>query len=126
MESDDRQLKSEVPGTRQTLSYLRNLFAERGIKPKSKLRQNFLIDLNLGVRRARREAQERAGTKRIKLVANLPYAVAVPVISNLLLTDLPVERMVVTVQGEIGERLIASPGTKDYGALAVLVQSLAD
>src|SRR6516165_2989591 len=33
--------------TRQTLSYLRNLFAERGIKPKNKLGQNFLIDLNL-------------------------------------------------------------------------------
>src|SRR3989442_333816 len=35
------------PSTRQTLSYLRNLFAERGIRPKNKLGQNFLIDLNL-------------------------------------------------------------------------------
>src|SRR5436309_12392540 len=34
-------------GPRQTLSYLRNLFEERGIKPKNKLGQNFLIDLNL-------------------------------------------------------------------------------
>src|SRR5258708_7750162 len=34
------------PGGRQTLGYLRNLFDERGIKPKSKLGQNFLIDLN--------------------------------------------------------------------------------
>src|SRR5437868_13178978 len=32
---------------RQTLSYLRNLFEERGIKPRNKLGQNFLIDLNL-------------------------------------------------------------------------------
>src|SRR4051794_5597645 len=32
---------------RQTLSYLRNLFDERGIRPKNKLGQNFLIDLNL-------------------------------------------------------------------------------
>src|SRR6266566_1177387 len=39
--------------------------------------------------------------------------------------DLPIERMVVTVQWEIAERLTARPGTKDYGALAVLVQSLA-
>src|SRR6516165_6938121 len=36
-----------TPSIRQTLSYLRNLFAERGIKPKNKLGQNFLIDLNL-------------------------------------------------------------------------------
>ena len=62
----------------------------------------------------------------MKLVANLPYAVATPVISNLLLSDVPVERMVVTVQWEIAERLMARPGTADYGALAVLVQSLAD
>src|SRR5436309_15191484 len=32
---------------RQTLSYLRNQFVERGIHPKNKLGQNFLIDLNL-------------------------------------------------------------------------------
>src|SRR5438045_1890804 len=41
--------------------------------------------------------------QHLKLVANLPYAVATPVISNLLLTDLAIERMVVTVQWEIGE-----------------------
>src|SRR5262244_1568591 len=32
---------------RQTLSYLRTLFEQRGIRPKNKLGQNFLIDLNL-------------------------------------------------------------------------------
>jgi 16S rRNA (adenine1518-N6/adenine1519-N6)-dimethyltransferase len=72
------------------------------------------------------EWRKRAGCSRIKLVANLPYAVATPVISNLLLTGLPIERMVVTVQWEIAERLVAVPSTKDFGALAVLVQSLAD
>src|SRR5205814_7671461 len=35
------------PSPRQTLSFLRNLFEGRGIRPKSKLGQNFLIDLNL-------------------------------------------------------------------------------
>ena len=35
------------PTTRQTLSYLRSLFEQRGIVPKNKLGQNFLIDLNL-------------------------------------------------------------------------------
>src|SRR5271166_6048451 len=35
------------PSPRQTLSYLRNLFEERGIRPKTKLGQNFLIDLNV-------------------------------------------------------------------------------
>jgi 16S rRNA (adenine1518-N6/adenine1519-N6)-dimethyltransferase len=188
--------------TRQTLSYLRNLFEQRGIRPKNKLGQNFLIDLNLldvlinaaelsssdlafevgsgtgsltarlaelagavvsvelepafyhladeavagrvnvvllhadilqgknvlnpRVMESLQEAHRRFGCNRIKLVANLPYAVATPVISNLLLADTIIERMVVTVQWEIAERLTAEPGTKDYGALAVLVQSVAD
>jgi 16S rRNA (adenine1518-N6/adenine1519-N6)-dimethyltransferase len=190
------------PSTRQTLSYLRNLLIERGIKPKNKLGQNFLIDLNLidlllrtaeltrddlvlevgsgtgsltvrllelagavvsvevdsafscmtdeavtdrarvalvhadvlkgknelnpDVFRALTDLGRRCGTSRVKLVANLPYAVATPVITNLLLSDVVMERIVVTVQWEIAERLTASAGTKDYGALAVLVQSLAD
>ena len=36
------------------------------------------------------------------------------------------ERMVVMVQWEIADKLIAPPGTKEYGALAILMQSLAD
>jgi 16S rRNA (adenine1518-N6/adenine1519-N6)-dimethyltransferase len=64
--------------------------------------------------------------ERVKLVANLPYAVATPVISNLLIAGVDLERMIVTTQWEIAEKMIAKPSTKDYGALAVLVQSLAD
>jgi 16S rRNA (adenine1518-N6/adenine1519-N6)-dimethyltransferase len=52
--------------------------------------------------------------------------VATPVIGNFLMLDQPVERMVVTVQWEIAERLLARPGVKDYAALAVFVQSVAD
>jgi 16S rRNA (adenine1518-N6/adenine1519-N6)-dimethyltransferase len=73
-----------------------------------------------------RAGLERFEGKHLKLIANLPYVVATPVISNFILGDLPFERMVVTVQWEIAERLMAKPGTKDYGALAILVQSLAD
>lgn len=63
---------------------------------------------------------------KLKLVANLPYVVATPVISNLLMTDLPFDRMVVTIQWELAERIMARPSTKDYNALSVFVQSLAD
>lgn len=196
------------PTQRQTLSHIRNLLEANRLRPKSKLGQNFLIDLNLldlllnaaeltkddvvlevgsgtGSLTARL-AQKAAAVLSIeidrdffdlaskateaypnvylaladilknkneihpeafsslqevlrrsnldgptahyalKLVANLPYAVAAPLIGNLLLSDLVLERMVVTVQWEMAERLAAQPGTKDYGALSVLVQSLAD
>jgi 16S rRNA (adenine1518-N6/adenine1519-N6)-dimethyltransferase len=68
----------------------------------------------------------RFATKKRKVIANLPYAVATPVISNLLLGERSWERMVVMVQWEIAEKMIAPPGTKEYGALAILVQSLAE
>jgi 16S rRNA (adenine1518-N6/adenine1519-N6)-dimethyltransferase len=64
--------------------------------------------------------------QHIKLVSNLPFAVATPVISNLLLSELPFERMVVTVQWEIADKLAAAPGSEAFGALSVLVQSIAD
>jgi len=56
-------------------------------------------------------------------VSNLPYNIATPVISNLIGTDLPWERMVVTIQWELAEKITAKPGTSQYGALSVWVQS---
>jgi 16S rRNA (adenine1518-N6/adenine1519-N6)-dimethyltransferase len=63
---------------------------------------------------------------RRKLVANLPYAIATPLIANLLISGIAIERMVVMVQWEVAERMTAVPSTKDYSALAVLMQSIAD
>jgi len=63
---------------------------------------------------------------RFKLVANLPYNVATPIISNLLNETPLVERMVVTIQKELGDRIIAPPGCKDYSALSVWMQSLGE
>jgi 16S rRNA (adenine1518-N6/adenine1519-N6)-dimethyltransferase len=193
---------STEPSPRQTLTYLRSLMDTRRIRPKNKLGQNFLIDLNLLtviVRTAELSREdlvlevgsgsgglttrladeagavlsveidsnffdlarevvagrpnvtllhadvlknkntlnpdvlaklaklhEESGCSRRKLVANLPYAVATPVLANCLLSECAFERMVVMVQWEIAERLQARPGTKEYGALSVLIQSLAD
>ena len=192
----------QVPSPRQTLTYLHRLFEGYGLEPKSKLGQNFLIDLNLVdliVRSAELDrtdavlevgtgtgsltarladvagtvvtieidrslqpvakevvgerpnvtfvfgdclakknelnpdmltawdgAAKSAGSTRRKLVANLPYVIATPLISNLLIAGTDLERMVVMVQWEIAERMRAVPNTKDYNALSVLVQSVAD
>ena len=60
--------------------------------------------------------------KPFKVVANLPYYITIPIIMSLLESKLPIERLVVMVQKEVALRMIAKPGTKDYGALSVAVQ----
>ena len=62
---------------------------------------------------------------RLKLVANLPYSVATPVMSNLIASDLPWERMICTIQWELAEKMIAEPGDSKYGAMSAWIQSQA-
>ena len=61
---------------------------------------------------------------QFKLAANLPYNIATPLISNLLLTPITPVSMTVTIQKELADRIIAVPRTKDYSALSIWVQSL--
>ncbi|MHB1560414.1 MAG: 16S rRNA (adenine(1518)-N(6)/adenine(1519)-N(6))-dimethyltransferase RsmA [Isosphaeraceae bacterium] len=192
-----------MPPIRQTQSYLRSLFAERGVAPQRRLGQNFLIDLNIhevivkaaavgpgdvilevgpgagaltarmaslgaavvavdvdpamvrltteavaglpNVRVLERDALAgkhrldpavldavRSGLAagsdgRFKLVANLPYNIATPLITNLLVNpDLRPTLMVVTIQRELADRLIAPASSAAYGAVSVVVQALAE
>lgn len=57
-----------------------------------------------------------------KLVANLPYSVASPILVELATAAGAPERLVATLQLEVVRRLMAGPGSKDYGVLSLLVQ----
>lgn len=70
------------------------------------------------------EAAPRPGGAR-KLVANLPYQVATPLLMELLHVQSPLERMVCTVQREVGERLLAPPRSEAYGPISVVMAVLA-
>ncbi len=78
--------------------------------------------LNPAVMASVQEKLAAAPGRRFKLVANLPYNVATPLISNLLTLDRPPDAMIVTIQKEMADRLVARPGTKDYGPLSLWVQ----
>jgi len=60
--------------------------------------------------------------RRLKLAANLPYNIATPVLSNLLLCEHVPHTMVATIQKELADRIVAQPWSKDYGALSVWMQ----
>ena len=64
-----------------------------------------------------------APDRRFKLLANLPYNIATPLISNLLAGELVPRTMTVTIQKELADRMNAVPSTKDYSALSIWVQS---
>jgi len=190
-----------MPGSadNQTRSYLMKRFAEIGIRPRGKLGQNFLIDLNLlrllhdsaelepndvvlevgtgmgsltalmsqsaarvitvdvdqimhqlakeelqgrenitfihadilrnknrlnpDVLDAVRTALAEVPDARFKLAANLPYSIATPLMSNLLLTDIVPYSMTVTIQKELAERIVAKPSTKDFSSLSLWMQA---
>ncbi len=73
-----------------------------------------------------REELEKDPERRLKLVANLPYNVATPVVSNLVATDIPWSRMVILIQLELAQRMAARPGRSTYGALSAWLQSQCD
>lgn len=68
-------------------------------------------------------AREASPGGRFRLVANLPYCVATPVISNLLTLPHPFDAACVTIQRELAERITAQPGSSDYSALSVWIGS---
>lgn len=62
------------------------------------------------------------GNGRWKVAANLPYNISTPVLFKFLDHIDLFSRMVLMLQKEVGDRLAASPGTKDYGTLSVFFQ----
>jgi 16S rRNA (adenine1518-N6/adenine1519-N6)-dimethyltransferase len=62
---------------------------------------------------------------KLKLVANLPYSVATAIIFAMLEAQLPLDRMLVMVQHEVGEKLSARPGGSAWGLPGLLLSRLA-
>jgi 16S rRNA (adenine1518-N6/adenine1519-N6)-dimethyltransferase len=60
------------------------------------------------------------------VVANLPYQIATPLIMDLLVDVPPVKSLTVMVQKEVGERLVAVPGSDAYGAVSAKVAFMAE
>ena len=66
-------------------------------------------------------AEEKNGGKPIKVVANLPYYITTPIIMGLFESHVPIDSISIMVQKEVADRILAKPGSKDYGALTIAV-----
>ena len=88
---------------------------------------DFLVRSADGIRAELLRAGARPGTLRV--VGNLPYNVASPILFKLLALrreGLPIVDAQVMLQREVADRLTAPPGTKDYGVLSVLIRHQAE
>jgi 16S rRNA (adenine1518-N6/adenine1519-N6)-dimethyltransferase len=61
----------------------------------------------------------------VKVIGNIPYNITTPLIFRLLERDLRPERIVLMIQREVADRILADPGEAEYGALSVGVRSVA-
>ena len=58
---------------------------------------------------------------KLYVVANLPYYITTPIIMKIIEDRVPVDKIVVMVQKEVGDRFKAVPGSKDYGSLSIFL-----
>lgn len=59
---------------------------------------------------------------KIKVVANLPYYITTPIIGRLLEEELNLDSIIVMVQKEVADRIVASPGSKNFSSLSIFAQ----
>jgi 16S rRNA (adenine1518-N6/adenine1519-N6)-dimethyltransferase len=64
--------------------------------------------------------------QQLKVVANLPYQISTPLLFRITESKHLFSTLTLTLQREVAERMIASPGGKDYGPLSVFTQSVSD
>ena len=62
----------------------------------------------------------------VKVVANLPYQISTPLLFHFINSKDLFSALILMLQREVAERMVAPPGKKAYGPLSVLVQSVAD
>lgn len=67
------------------------------------------------------DLKEILGDREWRCAANLPYYITTPILLSLIQSDLPISLFVFMMQKEVADRILAEPGSKDYGALTLAV-----
>jgi 16S rRNA (adenine1518-N6/adenine1519-N6)-dimethyltransferase len=99
---------------------------DRGLEPHLRERLTGYDNVELVVGDALTLPLEALDPAPAKLVANLPYQIATPLVAESLDGLASIDLWCVMVQREVADRFFASPGTKSYGAVSVLVQLTAE
>lgn len=71
------------------------------------------------LKRDLKEDLKKYNYKKVYVVANLPYYITTPIITKIIEDEINVDKIVVMVQKEVGDRFSAKPGTKEYNSLTI-------
>ena len=66
--------------------------------------------------------QEKGALSHVKIIGNLPYYITTAIIMKLLSDHVDCESITVMMQKEVGDRIMAAPGSREYGAISAAVQ----
>ena len=95
------------------------------LEDRFKLYNNFELIyqdvLKVDLKNLIKNEKEKNNLKNVKIVANLPYYITTPIIMKLLEEKLDLESITVMIQKEVADRLIATPGDKETGAITYSV-----
>ena len=94
------------------------LEADRRANPKLKVHVEDVLDTDF--------ARLRGTGAPLRLVGNLPYNISTPLLFHLLTQRAAVSDMYFMLQKEVVDRMVARPGTKDYGRLTVMLAAVAE
>lgn len=67
------------------------------------------------------ETLKKYNYNKLYVIANLPYYITTPIITKIIEDKLNVDKIVIMVQKEVGDRLKAQPGSKDYNSLSIYI-----
>ena len=100
------------------------------LKDRFSLYENFeLLNkdvLQVDLKNIIKEEKNKNQIKKVKVVANLPYYITTPIIMKLLEEELDLDTITVMIQKEVADRLIATPGDKQTGAITYSVYYYAE
>jgi 16S rRNA (adenine1518-N6/adenine1519-N6)-dimethyltransferase len=101
--------------------HLRNRFAASSDAGSAGIRRVQVIEANV-LTLPLAALPARYGFGRAKVAGNLPYYITSPILARLFAAREALDRIVVMVQLEVARRLVALPGSRDYGLLSVSTQ----
>ncbi len=85
-----------------------------------------ILKVNIDEEIKKIEEEKNITFKNVKVVANLPYYITTPIIFKLLQDSTRITEVVVMVQKEVAQRMVAKCNTKDYGILTLMVKYLSE